>query len=720
MSYLQTSKLIADLDDNFIDLTARQLSIFAKSDNFWNIFGKVFGTECNLNIVSTLQSQWQAGDLSQLPTIEIISSNILGQANGAYAIDPNKIYLSDTFVATATTAAVSAVLLEEIGHFVDARVNQIDQPGDEGELFAALVQGQSLTDRDLARISTENDAATISIDNKTIAVEQSTPSVPIFNVIFNDPTGTYAPYYTAIQSNIIAAGLNWNKYIQGSGSLDISVGFTLTGTSVATGGSSFVFPVNGLLNTVQSVASTKLRTGIDQNGAAADVNFNLNPIYLSGPQALWYDPDPVTRTTPIPIYQTDAVSVFIHEFGHALAFNGFKNNTTGVLTGSVQTTFDEKTSFDGTNFFFTGTRATAIYGGPVPLTFGSISHLGNNSPRPGSNLLSDVMAAVASFGRNYISTLDLAILADCGIPTGSTRNDFNNDKKSDILWRNTDGRVAIWQMDGNTILPASAIISTQTADWKIAGTGDFNNDQKSDILWRNNDGRVAIWQMDGNTILPASAIISTQTADWKIAGTGDFNNDQKSDILWRNNDGRVAIWQMDGNTILPASAIISTQTADWKIAGTGDFNGDSKSDILWRNDDGRVAIWQMDGNTITPASAVLSSIPTAAWQIAGTGDFNGDSKSDILWRNDDGRVAIWQMNGTTITPASAVLSSAPGADWKIAGTGDFNGDSKSDILWRNDLGSVAIWQMDGTTITPASAVLSSVPTTDWKIAAPIL
>ena len=120
MSYPQTSKLQVDLGDNFLDLTAKRLSIFAKSDNFWNIFGTVFGTEYDLNIASTLQSQWQAGDLSQVPAIEIISSSVLGTANGAYAISNNKIYLSDTFLATATTAAVSAVLLEEIGHFVDA------------------------------------------------------------------------------------------------------------------------------------------------------------------------------------------------------------------------------------------------------------------------------------------------------------------------------------------------------------------------------------------------------------------------------------------------------------------------------------------------------------------------------------------------------------------------------------------------------------------------
>ena len=61
----------------------------------------------------------------------------LGNANGAYAGSTNKIYLSDSFLANATPEAISAVLLEEIGHFIDAQINQTDTPGDEP---AALIR----------------------------------------------------------------------------------------------------------------------------------------------------------------------------------------------------------------------------------------------------------------------------------------------------------------------------------------------------------------------------------------------------------------------------------------------------------------------------------------------------------------------------------------------------------------------------------------------------
>ena len=53
----------------------------------------------------------------------------MGGALGAYAASNNTIYLADTFVANATPEDLSAVLLEEIGHSIDAKINQTDSAG---------------------------------------------------------------------------------------------------------------------------------------------------------------------------------------------------------------------------------------------------------------------------------------------------------------------------------------------------------------------------------------------------------------------------------------------------------------------------------------------------------------------------------------------------------------------------------------------------------------
>ncbi|MBS9395042.1 MAG: hypothetical protein HEQ29_18585 [Dolichospermum sp. LBC05a] len=160
-----------------LTLTYNQLSTFAGLDNFWQVFDTAFGTQYNRSGAEILRLQWLSGDFGQLPQIEILDSSILGNANGAYASSNNQIYLSANFLTTSTAEAISAVLLEEIGHFIDAQINQIDTPGDEGEKFSALVRGQNLTTQELDRINTENDWANITVGGKQVAVEQNTPIV---------------------------------------------------------------------------------------------------------------------------------------------------------------------------------------------------------------------------------------------------------------------------------------------------------------------------------------------------------------------------------------------------------------------------------------------------------------------------------------------------------------------------------------------------------------
>jgi hypothetical protein len=166
-----------------LTLTYNQLSDFSGLDNFWQVFDTAFGTQYNRSGAEILRLQWLSGDFSQLPQIEILDSNILGSANGAYASSTNKIYLSNSFLANATTEAISAVLLEEIGHFVDAQINQTDSAGDEGAIFATLVQGYSLNAQSLTNLRAENDYATITVNGEELIVEQSTVSTTDLNTV---------------------------------------------------------------------------------------------------------------------------------------------------------------------------------------------------------------------------------------------------------------------------------------------------------------------------------------------------------------------------------------------------------------------------------------------------------------------------------------------------------------------------------------------------------
>jgi hypothetical protein len=304
-------------------------------------------------------------------------------------------------------------------------------------------------------------------------------------------------------------------------------------------------------------------------------------------------------------------------------------------------------------------------------------------------------------------------------------HDYNGDGYSDILWHDTSGDVAIWLMNGTSVLnPNTAGVGNVATNWSIVGSGDFNGDGKWDILWHDTVGDVAIWEMNGIQVLnPNTAGVGNVGGSWQIVGTGDFNGDGKSDILWRDGTGNVAIWLMNGTTVLNVNSafvgLVPTATTTWQIVGTGDFNGDGKSDILWRDGSGDVAIWEMKGTTVlNPNTAGVGNVPTN-WSIVGTGDFNGDGKSDILWHDSVGDVAIWEMNGTSVlNPNTAGVGNVT-TGFQIDGSGDYNAAGKSDVLWRDSSGNVAIWEMNGTTVlNPNTAGVGNVSTV-WTIQDPL-
>src|SRR5260370_273072 len=98
-------------------------------------------------------------------------------------------------------------------------------------------------------------------------------------------------------------------------------------------------------------------------------------------------------------------------------------------------------------------------------------------------------------------------------------HDFNADGKSDIAWRDTSGNVAIWEMNGTTVLnPNTAGVGNVATNFKIAGSAEFNGDGKSDVLWRDTtSGNVAIWFMNGTSVTnPNAAGVGNLPIIWTI------------------------------------------------------------------------------------------------------------------------------------------------------------------------------------------------------------
>ncbi|WNF12856.1 bluetail domain-containing putative surface protein [Microcystis aeruginosa] len=220
------------------------LFYFAQSDDFWANLETAFGASYDVVKATQLRQQWKSRNFSQIPPIEVLSDEVLGTANGAYSSSTNKIYLSASFLNTASSAAIVNVILEEIGHYVDAQINQTDSAGDEGAIFAELVQGNSLDVATLDGLRGENDQTTIIVNGEIIPVEQANFTGTNGN---DNITGTSdSDNISGLDGNDTLSGLGGNDYLyggNGNDSLDGGAGddalYSDSGSDTINGGTGF-------------------------------------------------------------------------------------------------------------------------------------------------------------------------------------------------------------------------------------------------------------------------------------------------------------------------------------------------------------------------------------------------------------------------------------------------------------------------------------------------
>jgi hypothetical protein len=72
-------------------------------------------------------------------------------------------------------------------------------------------------------------------------------------------------------------------------------------------------------------------------------------------------------------------------------------------------------------------------------------------------------------------------------------------------------------MDGTAVLNVnSSFVYTVPGQWSIVGTGDFNGDGMGDILLQDISGNVAMWEMNGTTVLNTADNLVAVPSQWSI------------------------------------------------------------------------------------------------------------------------------------------------------------------------------------------------------------
>jgi hypothetical protein len=185
--------------------------------------------------------------------------------------------------------------------------------------------------------------------------------------------------------------------------------------------------------------------------------------------------------------------------------------------------------------------------------------------------------------------------------------DLNGDGHADLVWQNNaDGRVAAWLMNRLELVRGDVLSlgPVTDSDWRIRAVADLNGDGRADLFWQHRtQGRVAVWYMNGFTVLGASIIQAPVLMDlnWRLVGTSGGSFGEALRFLWQHDgDGRLAWWEVSGERLVSGWLISlgrngqleSPPPTTWKIRAVGDLNLDGLSDFIWHNQTtGQVSVW---------------------------------------------------------------------------------------------------------------------------------
>ncbi len=246
-----------------------------------------------------------------------------------------------------------------------------------------------------------------------------------YHVTFSDPTGALVAERASLLVAARAGLDEWGRHVTGRGTLTVELRVAQTATGRFAGASTSNVPVGRCRATpapctvVEEQAIRRLRAGADHPEAPGrpDVAVTIAPDYVR--TQLWFDPEPARRTAAVPADRLDAISVFTHEFGHALGMTGFRSLTTYRPTTAYLSLFDDLVRVGDATLTFVG-PATAARFGPLALTrtntTQNVYHYGDPSKRgPFDDALMN--GIVYRYGRRYrVTAVDLAVLSDLGVP----------------------------------------------------------------------------------------------------------------------------------------------------------------------------------------------------------------------------------------------------------------------------------------------------------------
>ena len=219
-------------------------------------------------------------------------------------------------------------------------------------------------------------------------------------------------------------------------------------------------------------------------------------------------------------------------------------------------------------------------------------------------------------------------------------------------------------------------------------------DDKLRVLWtRSADNALAIWTLDTNGNIVASAGVFVPPTGWSVADEGwnaDIGPDGNVRVVWSNTGGDVSIWSIN-STGAVVSSVFWAAPSGWSCTNEDiSVGSDNKMRIFWEHpSDGAVSLWVVgtDGTNVETSAFWL---PPSGWHFEGGGVLGSSNNVGMAWVSST-QASLWKLN-SALTPVSSLLVDLT-EPWEVR-SAELDSANKLHLLWANSSGVCSLWRMD--------------------------
>jgi hypothetical protein len=117
---------------------------------------------------------------------------------------------------------------------------------------------------------------------------------------------------------------------------------------------------------------------------------------------------------------------------------------------------------------------------------------------------------------------------------------------SDLIWVSPTNQIRSLTAQANRSF-VNELVGTVPAGFTLTRLGDFDGDGKSDLLFRNQQGKLKLWIMNGITIVNQVDLPDSDAgfATWALFAIADLNGDGTVDLIFKKPDNTLLVWLMN-------------------------------------------------------------------------------------------------------------------------------------------------------------------------------